>query len=194
MAKKIHWIKERKQLELLASPLRHAIIDRLTAQGPLAVGDIAMALGCRQTAVYRHLHLLQKGGLVTSKSKGGSGKGRPVQLYRAVAEHIRFARAPRDQRNWSTMTRICRTVAKQAAKDYSSGFRTPECRIEGASRNQWFFRLFAAPSRARLARINALLDELVELVWAPDPNPGDPISVAWFMSPMESRAQRRKPR
>jgi hypothetical protein len=45
----------------------------------------------------------------------------------------------------------------------------------------------AAPSKARLARINALLDELATLVWTPDPNPGPPMSVAWFLAPLAER-------
>jgi hypothetical protein len=48
------------------------------------------------------------------------------------------------------------------------------------------------PSTKRLARINALFDELAELIWTPDPSPGKHlISVAWFLAPLGARPRGR---
>ena len=81
--------------------------------------------------------------------------------------------------------------AEQAARDFEIGLSSGARIISGQARNHTFFRAVGAPSPERLARMNALLDELAELVWAPDPNPGPPISVAWVVAPLE---RARKPR
>jgi predicted ArsR family transcriptional regulator len=189
MSANVYWILKREQLQALASPVRHDIVDRLTALGSLSVGALAQALGRRTTAIYRHLQVLQRVGLIVAKDANEGRRGRPASTYAAVAPHVRFARAPRQPSNRAAMIKVCRSVAAQAAKDYAAGFASERFSLEGASRNQWFFRLFTAPSRQRLRRINAALDELMALVWTPDAKPGPLLSVAWFMSPMPARRQ-----
>ena len=180
---RIYWVSKPAQLRVLSSPLRHDIVDRLTALGPLPVAALARSLGRQQTAIYRHLRTLEKSGLVRRLNTKG-GRGRPATTYAAAAPVMRLARAPNIPGNRPPMARMARFIARQAAREYQDGFRSPNWTIEGAARNHWFFRLFAAPSPAKLARINKLLDELAELIWTPDPNPGRLMSVSWFMSPV----------
>lgn len=56
-------------LKSLASPVRLRILC-LIAQGETSVGDIAEALGARQSLVSQHLALLRKDGLVTPRREG----------------------------------------------------------------------------------------------------------------------------
>ena len=81
-----------------------------------------------------------------------------------------------------------RAGAATAASDYARAFDSDRRTNMGEGRNHWFFRAVASPSPARLARINTLLDELAELVWQPDPEPGPPMSIAWFLAPLEGGA------
>ena len=192
MPQNVYWIMSRTQLSALANPLRHDIVDRLTALGPLSAGALAAALGRRTTAIYRHLAILQRVALVRAIAQPRTGRGRPGMTYAAVAAHIRFARAQREPRNRAAMTRIARAVAVQAARDYAAAFASKQRSTEGRSRNHGFFRLFTAPSPARLARINATVDRLMKLIWTPDPKPGRLLSVAWFMSPIAPKRPARR--
>jgi len=179
---KVHWIAEPRQLKALSTPIRHDIIDRLTAMGPLSVKALANVLGRKPTAIYRHLITLEKLGLVEASRTSG-GRGRPAMIYRAAAPQMRIARAPRVKGNRGPMAKIANAMARQAAREYAAAFKSDAWVVEGAKRNHGFFELLTAPSSKRLAKINALLDELSHLIWTPDPKPGRPIRVTWFMSP-----------
>jgi len=185
-----YWIDSPEQIKALASPLRHEIGDRLAAQGPLTVRELARALGMRPTAVYHHLQELERVGLVRPAGERGE-RGRPAAAYETVAPRMRMARAARKPKNRKPLAKAGEAAATQAGRDYEKGFGAGHWQAEGAGRNHWFFRVVSTPSKPRLARINALLDELAELVWTPDPEPGPPISVAWFLSPLDERKDER---
>jgi predicted ArsR family transcriptional regulator len=178
----IHWIAEPRQLRALSAPVRHDILDRLTALGPLPVKELADVLGRKPTAIYRHLITLEKLGLVEASRTSGT-RGRPAMIYRAAAPRMRIARAPRVKGNRAPMAKIASAMARQAAREYAAAFKSDKWVVEGRRRNHGFFELLTAPSNKRLAKINALLDELSQLIWTPDPKPGRPIRVTWFMSP-----------
>lgn len=188
---KARWMIEPRQLRALSTPVRHDIIDRLNALGPLSVKGLADALGRKPTAIYRHLLTLERLGLVEAARASGK-RGRPAMIYRA-ATPIELARAPRVKSNRAPMAKIANAMARQAAREYAAAFKSDAWVVEGAKRNHGFFELLTTPSSKRLARINALLDELSHLIWTPDPNPGKPIRVTWFMSPStEARATEKR--
>jgi predicted ArsR family transcriptional regulator len=178
-----YWIDRPEQIRALASPIRHEIGDRLAALGPMTIAALAQILGRRPTAIYHHVKKLEAVGLVRAREETGE-RGRPAVLYETVAPRMRLARAGRLPRNRRPLARAGAAAATQAARDYAAGFQVPHWALAGPGRNHWFFRVVAAPSAARLKRINALFDELAELVWEPDPKPGPTISVAWFLSPL----------
>jgi predicted ArsR family transcriptional regulator len=182
MTRKTYWISRPEQLSALKSPLRQDILDHLVALGPLPVRTLAAGLGCNTTAIYRHLQILEQVGLVASVHTSGE-LGRPAGVYRAIAPIVRTARAPRDPRNRKVMASAAKATALRAAREYGEAFSSDEWRIDGAQRNHWLVRLLAAPSRQKLERINGLLDQIVELIWTPDPDPGPPVHVTWIISP-----------
>ena len=186
MKSRTYWIERPEQIRALSSPLRHEIGDRLAAQGPLTVRELAAELGMKPTAVYHHLKELARVGLVRRAGERREG-GRPASAYETVAPRMRMARAARRKNNRKPLAQAGVAAATQAGRDYAKGFAPDHWAIEGAGRNHWFFRVVTAPSKARLARINSLLDELATLVWTPDPNPGPPMSVAWFLAPLAER-------
>jgi DNA-binding transcriptional ArsR family regulator len=185
-----YWIDRPEQIAALTSPLRHEISDRIAALGPISVADLGRAMNRRPTAIYHHIQKLEAVGLVRARRVAGA-RGRPAQLFETVAPRMRLARAALKPANRRPLAGAGRAAAVQSARDYAAGFRARTWAIEGEGRNHWFFRVVTAPSPARLARINALLDELAELVWTPDPAPGPPMSVAWFLSPLAGSAPAR---
>jgi DNA-binding transcriptional ArsR family regulator len=189
---KIYWIERRDQIEALCSPTRQDIADRLGAVGPCTVAVLAAALGYRPTALYQHLVALKRVGLLETLPRAPA-RGRPATQYRLVAPLIRWARAPRLERNRRPMARVAKAMATRAAKDYASGFDAPHWAIEGPGRNHWIFRLVTRLSRKRLKRINVLLDEVARLAYTPDPRPGPLVSIACLLSPIPEQANARSP-
>jgi DNA-binding transcriptional ArsR family regulator len=56
-------------LDALGDPSRQAIIERL-ADGPMAVGELALELPISRPAVSQHLKVLKEAGLVTARQEG----------------------------------------------------------------------------------------------------------------------------
>ncbi len=179
-----YWIMRREQVEALTSPIRHEILDRLAADGPVSVRDLAAMLGRKPTAIYHHIKRLIAVDLVRSLEPQG-GRGRPSLLYGTVAPRMRMARSAEIPENRPLIAKGARAMAAIAATDFAAAFEGGQWRGEGEDRNHWFFRVVTSPSPERLSRINHLLDELAELVWAVDPEPGPPISIAWFLAPLD---------
>jgi DNA-binding transcriptional ArsR family regulator len=48
----------------LADPTRRAIVERLLAAGELSVGDVAAPFAISGPAITRHLHVLERAGLI----------------------------------------------------------------------------------------------------------------------------------
>lgn len=191
---RLYWVTRKEQLDALASAVRLDILDRMVALGPLSVKTLSASMGMKPTAIYQHLQKLERLELVRSTRTTGA-RGRPAAVYEAAGTRVRLARAPLTTENRKPMAKIARAVAGQAAKDYSRAFASDSWRIEGPTRNHWHFRGLMRPSRQRLAKINALFDQLAELIWTSDSSPGKQlISVAWFLAPVGARPRRRRVR
>src|SRR5512142_835327 len=68
-------IRDVRQIRLLASPVRQAIIDALESSGPQSAAELATILGYSPDALYHHMRKLTDAGLVTvAKRPGGRGK------------------------------------------------------------------------------------------------------------------------
>ena len=187
-----YWILRPDQIRAVSSPLRQEIVDRLAALGPTGARELASSLGRMPTSIYHHLTRLELVGLVKSVRTDGS-RGRPALVYATVAPRMRLARAARMRRNWKPLARAGVSAARQSGRAYAEGFGAEHWVIEGPGRNHWFFRVVATPSRARLKRINSLLDRLAELAWTSDRESGPPMTIAWFLAPLGSRPARRNP-
>ena len=158
-----YWITRKDQLQTLASAIRLDIADRLAALGPMSVKELAASMGKNATPIYHHLQQMGKVGLIRRTSASGT-RGRPAAVYEAPGEPTRLARAPMIASNRKPMAKIGRIVAGQAGKDYARGFKSKNWQIEGAARNHWVFRSITQPSPKRLAKINALFDQLAALI------------------------------
>ncbi len=162
--------------------------------GPLSVRDLARVLGRKPTAIYRHLISLEKLGLVRSSATSGA-RGRPAMTYRTAAPLVRLPGRPASRATARRWSRSPARWARQAAREYASAFHAEGWTVDGPKRNHGFFELITSPSPKKLAKINALLDELAQLMWTPDENPGRPLRVTWFMSPStKTRAKTSKSR
>ena len=184
MPKKAYQVVTKPQLRALASAIRHDILDRLIAMGPLTVRELSEALGRQPTTIYQHLKKLEALALVHGKERPTTEPGRPAMVYEPAGSTIRLTEAAKRNENRKIFAKVVRAASTQAARDFDAAFANPRRKVTGPSRNQAYFRAICAPSPKRLARINALLKELQELTWSPDPKPGPLISVAWFLSPL----------
>src|SRR4051794_5592355 len=149
----------------------------------MSARNLAGALGRKVTTIYHHLKLLENVGLIEPVSAEASKGGRPYVVYRSIAPRVRLTRAAIDPKLRAPMAKWARIVGREAAREFVAGMAHPQARVEGSGRNLWMARMVIAPSPERLARINQLLDELSEFAWTPEPEPGELLSVGWFVNP-----------
>lgn len=184
MLRNSYWITDYAQIEALAHPARHEIVDRLSALGPIGARGLAEAIGRKVTTIYHHLQLLERVGLIEVASIETADSGRPFAIYRTLARRMRLTRALKDKTLRRPLAKWAKVVGIEAARQYAKALDEEDFSFNGPSRNMWLYRVVCSPSPKRLARINELLEELAELVWTPDPKPGPLITVAWFVSPL----------
>jgi len=150
----------------------------------MSVREVARALGRKVTSIYHHIKRLEEVGLIEVVRSSVADRGRPFIVYRSIAPRVRLARAQSDPKLRGPMKKWAKMTMAQAANEYGDALGSHSGRIDGRKRNLWLFRVVSAPSPKRLARINALLDELAELAWTPDAKSGPLISIGWFMMPL----------
>ena len=187
--KHVYWIMRPDQVEALASAVRLDILDWLVMSGPLTVRALAQVLGRKPTAIYHHLAQMEELGLVRS-FPAEVERGRPALVFAPAAPMMRLAHAPLRPENRSAMAKVARVVGNEAAKEYAAAFKSDRWKVEGEGRNLWFFRVVASPSPRRLKQINAMLEQLVDLMWSPDPEPGELTSIAWILAPLTKSSKK----
>jgi len=101
----------------LADPTRRAIVERLLAQGELAVGDIAAPFDMSMPAISRHLAVLQRAGLIERRAE------RQRRLIRARPEAFDEAESwiNRQRAHWnSALDRLEAVLAADTPKGRKS--------------------------------------------------------------------------
>lgn len=186
-ADRTYWVMERAQLAVLASPRRLDIVDALAAAGPLSVREIAAQIGARASALYHHLTMLIEAGLVQEAGARTVNRKRET-LYATPAPRMRLIRALAEGRHQEEMNEIVAALARQMERDFRAAGTMPKRCAEGEARNYGFFRLLARPGPEKLAAINARLAEIAEMLWEADDPAGDPVCLAWVMTPLGAPA------
>jgi len=155
-------IRRADQIAALGSAARIEILDILAGLGTSSVANLAAALGRPADALYYHLRLLVRLGLVVPVGRG-RGRGREEALYRAVAPRLAVVYAPGDPENARAMTRTAAALLRLGARDFRLAFR-PGVAVSGPHRELWVGRIAARLTPADVARINRLLLESVRIL------------------------------
>lgn len=180
-----YWIMEPAQLAAMASARRQDIVDRLAATGPLSVKELAAQIGARPPALYHHIERLLAVRLIEDAGTRTLNRKRE-QLYAARAPRMRMARALAEGRHPALMEAIVASLTRQMDRDFQAAGRSPARRAEGTQRNFGFFRLMGRPDAAGVARINACLAEVAEILWEAEDPGADLICLSWVLAPVEA--------
>jgi DNA-binding transcriptional ArsR family regulator len=101
----------------LADPTRRAIIERLLAAGELSVGDVAAPFAITTPAISRHLHVLERAGLIERRAE------RQWRFVRVRADALTPVESwlSRQRRHWAmALDRLEALAAAQTPKRMKS--------------------------------------------------------------------------
>ena len=179
-----YWILEKKQIEAMTSARRHDIVDRLAVGGPMSIKSLAEQIGAQPSALYHHVEKLLRVGLVVEAGNQVVNRRRE-QLYATPAPRMRLARALVENKHPAVINEIVASLTRQMARDFKSGAAQVTRQAEGEERNFGFSRLIGRPTSAQLARINACLAEVSEILWNSSDETSPAISFGWVVAPLD---------
>ena len=181
----IYVIEKADEVAALISAKRQPIIDLLAAQGPLAAREIAAGLGMQTSAVYHHLHKLAEVGLVLETGSRISNR-RTEKLYDTPAVAMRLGIPLGVPDRAETWRKLHLAQSRQTDRDFLAALAHSGSVGEGDERNLRTYRVVGSPSPADLRRINALLEEALDIMWKSAGNTARPVALTCVMAPIVS--------
>jgi DNA-binding transcriptional ArsR family regulator len=184
-------IGDARRIKVLASPVRHELVDTLSALGGKAsVAQLALQLGRPADGLYYHLRVLQKAGLVEELAEDGGER-----IYRLAGSGkapLRLAYEPEGRGTVPALSSYARGLLKVAQRDFERGLRTEGVAMQGERRQLWAARNKGWVGPAELEEVNRLLEKLCELTSRPH-GPGRDMlmSLAFVLAPSARRPKRR---
>jgi DNA-binding transcriptional ArsR family regulator len=188
-------ISEPRHVRLLASPVRHEIVDTLSALGGTAsVAALAEQLGRHADGLYYHLRLLCRAGLVEEIEREPRG-GRRFRLAGTGKAPLRLAYRAGIGGNAPALSSYAHGLLQVAERDFARALRMPGVAMSGPRRELWAARNKGWVGAADLAEINRLLERLCDLTSRPRGAGRDRlVSLVFVLAPSSRRPKRRPAR
>ena len=177
---------DQAQLEMLTSPIRLAIVQRLEMDEQATARELAERLGRPVTALYHHLKQLEDIGLLRAVAER-KGTRRPEAVY-ALPGYLSSAEAVRTGQGRKAYSRAAARVADAGARAFSSAAAKGSPRFDGEHRNAMVRYFLLRADKKKLARLNKLLDSLEDAL-AHSCEDGEEIQLTVLLSPVLRKGQ-----
>jgi DNA-binding transcriptional ArsR family regulator len=187
---KVFIIREDEQRRAITSPLRMELMGLFTDGDPLSVATIAERMGRPATAIYYHVRVLEKAGLMRRVGKKQSGR-RPEALYFPVADLFKIE-APRELPEAEMSLKAMATAFRMAERDMKAAFTNPKAKSVGPYRNVFGGRMHCRLSKKKLSELNRHLRDIEKLLSRAhsnhEPSPDDSfVSFTVALMPLRNR-------
>lgn len=185
-------IRSRTQLEALSSSLRQELCDVLAESGAASVAELASILGRAPDALYYHLRILEKAGLVTSARRRLPGRKTEL-VYRPIARDVAIDLEAARRDGSKALCALVGSMLRLGARDYRRAFGHHETVLAGPRRELMVRRKTAwlKPAQVR-AMINSI--EQLDRDMSRAPKAGRLYAITILFTPLKtSSRQRRKP-
>jgi predicted ArsR family transcriptional regulator len=164
---------DRRQIRVLAHPLRSRLLGRLRVDGPATATTLAEVLGTNTGATSYHLRQLAEAGLVVDEERPGSGRQR---WWRAAHDVTSWRRSNYDEdpeaaaaAEWLEAYQLSRMVEHTEAWRRASPHE-PAAWRDATELSDYLLTLDAAQTRALLDELDAVINR--HRVAGTEPGPG----------------------
>jgi DNA-binding transcriptional ArsR family regulator len=178
-------IRSEKQLAALAAAARQEIFDVLEQMGTVSVAELAAALGRPADALYFHLRVLTRVGLVRNVGYRVRSGGQEA-LYCTVAPDLRLQYEPHNAANRKGVSAIVSSMLRLTMRDFEGSFQPGNVLVSGAHRELWALRKVGRLTRVQLAKLNQRINGLVQDVAAPG-GQGRLYALTVILTPLDHR-------
>jgi predicted transcriptional regulator len=185
----LYVIASKKQLTALTSASRQEILDVLMQMGAASVAELAATLGRPPDALYYHLRILLRAGLVENAGNRKTGR-RQEALFRAIARDLRidYDLARRSQEK--TLTAVVGSMLRLGIRDFRHAIRNESVIVSGKHRELWATRKTGWLTKSDLHGILESIERLGRSVARPSGR-GQLYGVTILLTPLN---RRRKPK
>lgn len=181
---KTYRITQPREKRVLASAVRQNLLDILVASREVSARELAEQMGMRVTALYYHLQLLERAGLVVRRG-AKRGTARHEANFAPRATRIALDYGLDSHAGRSASVRLGRTLLRAAARDFAVGVQSPLARSDGPRRNLWVSRTQAWLTDREIGAICAQLSKIDELLLNARRGPGKVLYAAsWVLAPL----------
>ncbi len=180
-----HVIRSEAQLKVLASAARQEIVDVLSRMGTVAVAELAATLGRPADALYYHLRVLVRAGLVIEVKSGTSREAR----YRTVAPELQLDYSSSDTKRIRSTSAIVSSMLRLGSRDFKRSLAAGTAQLSGPQRELWALRATGWLEPKDLHGVNAQIQHLRDSVWKPK-GPGRLYGITILITPLDQRARK----
>lgn len=138
-ANSLYVIASKKQLSALASASRQEILDVLTQMGSVSVAGLAATLDRPPDALYYHLRILRRAGLVENVGERKT-KRRQEALFRAIARDLQIDYDLARRNNEKILTAVASSMLRLGIRDFRRAIRSNSVIVSGKQRELWAAR------------------------------------------------------
>lgn len=185
-------VRNARQIKLLDSPVRQAIVDTLEALGGEAdIAAVAKELGRPADGLYYHFDQLARGGLLQAVEGDGPRRYR-VGARAGTRLRLDYQGGPAAR---AALERVVGRLLQSSRREFTAALGDPATVTEGPRRELWAGRTTGWLDAAGLARVNALIAEIQHELHRPRlPGADRLFSVAFVLAPIAASAPRRATR
>ncbi|WNG40677.1 winged helix-turn-helix transcriptional regulator [Archangium minus] len=147
-----------RALDALTSPARHEVLGAL-AEGPATVRVLAERLGRSRQALYHHLDVLERAGVVQVAGEVGEGRGRE-KVYGVRPEGLQLTDAPASRGEVRAAVRASQAMLRLTAREVAAAILASGLRRDGPERELVAVRAKVRLSPQKLRQLNEHLDAI----------------------------------
>ena len=157
--------------------------------GTVSIAELAAALNRPADALYFHLRVLSRAGLVQRTGYRSKG-GRKEAVYRTIAPELQLQYEPEDPANRKAISAIVASMLRLGTRDFGRSLERANVVVSGSRRELWGLRKVGRLSLAQLASVNRGIKRLVEEVRVPAEGDGRLYAVTVLLTPLDHRNNR----
>jgi predicted transcriptional regulator len=183
-------ITSEQQLAALASAARQEIVDVLSQMGTVSVSELAAVLGRPADALYYHLRILKKVGLV-QESRARVGAGRGEALFGTISRELRIDYEAARRGNDRALNNVVSSMLRLGIRDFRNALRNDGVAVSGKHRELWALRRAGWLDRRDVPGIVRSIEKLAQSVARPS-GKGQLYGITIVLTPLRRRRPRKQ--
>jgi DNA-binding transcriptional ArsR family regulator len=183
-------VQNKKQLAALTSSMRQEIVDALSQMGTVPVSELAATLGRPADALYYHLRVLKKAGLVLHAGYQGEGV-RKEELIHIASPDLKLLYQPGKGGNSQQITAIVGSMLRLGIRDFGQAIQREGVAVSGPGRELWALRRTGKLTAEEIPGVNRAIEDLAGSVAKPR-GKGRLYGITILLTPLDHRARKSK--